>query len=121
MDWSQVLSVLGLLAVVLLVLAGAYLFTRWTGLNLGGGFLAARGSQLQVVDRVSTGRDQAVLVIKAGQRCLLLGSSPAGLTLVAVLTHEEGENWSPPTPQEGPEQKRVPDFRALMQRLKEKK
>ena len=121
MDWRQVLSVLGLLAVVLLVLAGAYLFTRWAGLNLGSGFLAARGSQLQVVDRVSTGRDQAVLVIKAGQRCLLLGSSPAGLTQLAELTQEEGENWSPPAPQEGPEQKRAPDFRALMQRLKEKK
>ena len=50
-----------------------------------------------------------------------MGSSPAGLTLLAELTQEEGENWSPPAPQEGPEQKRPPDFRALMQRLKEKK
>ena len=118
---GPVLSAVGLLAVVLLVLAGAYFFTRWAGQNLGGGFLTARGSRLQVIDRASVGRDQAVLVVKAGQRYLLLGSTPAGLTLLAELTREEGENWNPPVPQEGPEQNSPSNFRALMQRLKEKK
>ena len=115
--WSQVLSVLSLLAIILLVLAGAWVFTRWAGQNLGGGFLAAgRGGRLQVV-----GRDQSVLVVKAGQRYLLLGSTPAGLTLLAELTREEGECWEAPTPPDGPEQRRPADFRALMQRLREKK
>ena len=34
MWWRPVLSVLALLAVILLVLAGAYLFTRWAGRGL---------------------------------------------------------------------------------------
>ena len=120
MYWSQILSVLGLLAVILLVLAGAWLFTRWAGQNLG--FPAAgRAGRLQVLDRTSLGRDQALLVVKAGQRYLLLGSTPAGLTLLAELTREEGESWDPPAPPDGPEQKRPADFRALMQRLREKK
>ena len=122
MYWSQILSVLGLLAVILLVLAGAWLFTRWAGQNLGGGlFTAGRGGRLQVLDRTVLGRDQAVLVVRAGQRYLLLGSTPAGLTLLAELTREEGESWDPPAPPDGPEQKRPADFRALMQRLREKK
>ena len=122
MYWSQILSVLGLLAVVLLVLAGAWAFTRWAGQNLGGGLLVARGGgRLQVLDRAAVGRDQAVLVVKAGQRYLLLGSTSAGLTLLAELTPEEGKEWDPPEPPDGPEQKRPADFRALMQRLREKK
>lgn len=36
--WSQVLSVLSLLAIILLVLAGAWVFTRWAGQNLGADF-----------------------------------------------------------------------------------
>ncbi|MCI8437413.1 MAG: flagellar biosynthetic protein FliO [Lawsonibacter sp.] len=120
--WSQILSVLGLLAVILLVLAGAWFFTRWAGQNFGGsGLLIRSGSRLRVLDRVMLGRDQALLVVKAGQRYLLLGSTPAGLTLLAELSQEEGENWDPPASPEGPEAKRPPDFRALMQRLREKK
>lgn len=121
--WPQVLSVIGLLAVILLVLAGAYCFTRWAGSNLGGGLFSAGkgGGRLQVLDRAIVGRDQAVLVVKAGQRYLLLGCTPAGLTLLAELKREEGEIWDPPAPAEGPEEKRSPDFRALMQRLREKK
>ena len=120
--WSQILSVFGLLAVILAVLAGAYFFTRWAGQSMGGGGLfAARSSRLQVLDRAAVGRDQALLVVKAGQRYLLLGCTPAGLTLLAELTQEEGESWDPPVSPEGPEAKRPPDFRALMQRLKEKK
>ena len=121
--WPQVLSVFGLLAVILLVLAGAWFFTRWAGQNLGGGMFAVRrsGGRLQVLDRTAVGRDQALLVVKAGRRYLLLGCTPAGLTLLAELSHEEGETWEPPVPPQGPEEKRPPDFRALMQRLKEKK
>lgn len=120
--WSQILSVCGLLAVVLLVLAGAYLFTRWAGQNLSGGLFVPRvGGRLQVLDRASVGRDQVLLVVKAGGRYLLLGSSPSGLTLLAELTQEEGERWDPPPSPEGPELKRPMDFRALMQRLREKK
>ena len=121
-NWPQILSVLGLLAVVLLVLVGAYFFTRWAGQNMGGGlFAASRAGRIRVLDRAAIGRDQALLVVKAGQRYLLLGSTPAGLSLLVELTREEGENWVPLVPPEGPEQKRPPDFRALMQRLREKK
>lgn len=120
--WPQVFSVIGLLAVIVLVLVGAYCFTRWAGPNLGGSlFAAGRDGRLRVLDRAVVGRDQALLVVKAGQRYLLLGCTPAGLTLLAELTQEEGEIWDPPVPDEGPEEKRSLDFRALMQRLKEKK
>ena len=123
MYWPQILSVFGMLAVILLVLVGAYCFTRWAGPGLGGNLFAAGkgGGRLQVLDRAIVGRDQSLLVVRAGQRYLLLGCTPAGVTLLAELTPEEGEIWDPPVPPEGLEEKRSPDFRALIQRLREKK
>ena len=122
MDWAQIFSVLGLLIIILLVLAGAWIFTRWAGQNLGGGFPAvSRSGRLRVLDRAGVGRDQSLLVVRAGQRYLLLGSTPAGLTLLAELTAEEGKDWDPPQPPDGPEQKRPMDFRALMRQLRDKK
>ena len=119
---NPVLAAVGMLLSVLLVLAGAYFFTRWAGKNLGGGFAAFRGgsSRLEVLDRAGVGRDQALLVVRAGERYLLLGSTPAGLALLVELTKEEGEQWNPPASPEGPEAPKPVDFRALMQRLKEK-
>ena len=115
-----ILAAAGLLAVVLLVLAGACVFTRWAGKSLNGSIFAmqSRSGRVQVLDRAALGRDQALLVVRAGERYLLLGSSPAGLTLLTELTREEGENWIPPaSPQE---QGGSMDFRALMRRLREK-
>ena len=66
MHLEQILSVFGLLAVVLLVLAGAYVFTRWAGKNLGGGFVnTLGGGRIQVLDRAVLSRDQVLLVVKA--------------------------------------------------------
>lgn len=118
---GPILSAAGFLAVILLVLAGAYLFTRWAGEHLGMGLAGAvgGGGRLRVLDRAGLGKDQAVLVVRAGQRYLLLGSTPSGVTLLAELSQEEGEAWESPAAPAAPERK--PDFHALFQRLREKK
>ena len=120
MPIPQILSVLGMLAVVLLVLTGAFLFTRWAGRNLGGGFAGLGGGRrVEVLDRTGLGKDQAILLVRAGGRYLLLGSAPGGLTLLSELTAEEGENWNPPAPSGAPE--KPAEFLALLRRLREKK
>ena len=120
---DPILSVIGLLAIILLVLVGAYLFTRWAGKSLNGGLIAGFGGgrRLEVLDRAGLGKDQSLLVVRAGQRYLLLGSTPAGVTLLAELTQEEGESWSSPASPQRAEEGKKPDFLALMQRLREKK
>ena len=52
---------------------------------------------------------------------MLFRSLPGQLGQQGELTREEGECWEAPTPPDGPEQRRPADFRALMQRLREKK
>ena len=121
MWWKPVLSILTLLAIVLLVLAGAYVFTRWAGrgLSFGAGGGGGRG-RLQVLDRLSLGRDQAILVVRAGERFLLLGCTPTKVALLTELDPQEGEGWTIP-PERGPEGGQPADFLALIQRLREKK
>ena len=61
---QALLSAFSLLAAILLVLAGAYVFTRWASRNLNGGLLTGRsGGRIQVLDRAVLGRDHALLVV----------------------------------------------------------
>ena len=119
---NEVLSLLGALAAILLVLVGASLFTRWAA---KGGLLnplgAASGSgKLQVLDRIGLGKDQCLLVVRAGERYFLLGSSPAGVSMLHELTPEEGAAWSIPSSRNVSSQRPAPEFGALLGRLRNK-
>ena len=110
---QEVLSLLGILLVLVLVLGGCYAFTRWAGTG-------PAGRQLRVLERLTTGRDQSLLVVKAAGRYFLIGSSPSGFSLLAELTQEEGALWETPPPSDGAA-KAPPDFRSLLRQLREKK
>jgi len=113
----DILSLLGILLVIVLVLGGSYVFTRWAGRRLPGGVPAgAGGERLRLLDRIPVGRDQFLLVARVGRRIFVLGSSPGGLTLLAELSEEEGAQWQ--SPPESPQ--KAPDFGALLRQLRER-
>ena len=117
---QEILSLLGALLVIVLVLGGSYFFTRWAGTHLNGGLLPrGGGSRMRILDRISSGRDQQLLVVQAGRRYLLLGSSADRLTLLTELTAEEGAQWQIP-PSDASQNRKAPDFGALLQKLREK-
>lgn len=117
---QEILSLLGALLVIVLVLGGSYFFTRWAGTHLNGGLLPREGgSRMRILDRISIGRDQQLLVVQAGGRYLLLGSSADRLTLLTELTAEEGAQWQIP-PSDASQNRKAPDFGALLQKLREK-
>ena len=122
MTIQEIFSLLGIILVLLLVLGGCYLFTRWAGMGLGGhpGIVGGK-AQMKVVERLAVGRDQALLVVQAANRYFLLGSSPSGFSLLAELTEEEGELWTSPPSSDSPERGRPPDFAAILRRFREKK
>ena len=68
--------------------------------------------------RLSLGRDQSLVLVQAGERYLLLGAAPSGVTLTAELTPEEAKAlYQPPSDQPPP-----PSFtEALRTVLKQKK
>jgi len=99
MQPGDLLSLLGILALMVGILAGAYYFTRWAGKGLG--TLPGLGGQnLRVLDQIRVGRDQSVLVVRAGARYFLVGAAPSGVSLLAELSPEEGAAWERTPPAE---------------------
>ena len=119
---KEALSLLGALLVTLLVLIGAYFFTRWaanSSLLTGGGF--SRGSgRLHVLDRLSLGKDHSLLVVQVGERYFLLGCSPSGLNSLCELTAQEAEAWNTQTSGDLSSQRAMPDFGVMLRRMRDK-
>ena len=98
----------------------AYLFTRYVA-GRGGGMAGLSGAseRFKVLSRLSLGREQGVMLVKAGEKFLLLGVTPAGITLLKELTQEEADAICPPP---DPDLPPPPSFgEALRTVLKQKK
>lgn len=106
---ASVLRVFGALLLVLaLFLGGVWLFRnsqRFLGHPNG-------GSKLNVIEVRSIGNRQALYVIAYGRQRLLLGSSPAGVSLVSPL---------PEAPEEEELRPEVPSFGETLQRVLRRK
>ena len=90
---DHILSLIWLLVCVLVIIALAYLFTRYVAgrSGLGGLGMAGGGERFKVLTRLSLGREQSLALVQAGERYLLLGVTPSGVSLVAELTQEEAQ------------------------------
>lgn len=89
------LSLLWLVVCCAVVLGLAYWFTkhvvgrgRLGNLGVGGGT-----GNLRVLDQLALGKDQRLLVVRAGERFLLLGVTASGISTLAEFTPEEAEAW----------------------------
>ena len=117
---DNILSMMWLLVCVVVIIVLAYLFTKYVA-GRSGSFLGARSGtgQFKVLARLSLGREQSLVLVQAGERHLLLGVAPSGVSLVAELTGEEAQALcARPTP----DQPAPPSFgEALRTVLKQKK
>ncbi len=106
---------LQLLFIVALVLVLAYLFTRYVaGRGLLGGLAAGRdGEDLKILAQLATGKDQRLLLVKAGGRFFLIGSAPSGISNIAEFTEEEAKVWTEKA--DPPEGGQNPSFRESLQ------
>lgn len=116
---DSILSLVWLLVCVLAIAVLAYLCTKYVA-GRGGGLPGMGGgnARFKVLARLSLGRDQALALVQAGERYLLVGSAPSGVNLVAELTQEEAQSICQPSPGQGA----PPSFgEALRDVLKQKK
>ena len=96
---KDVFSLLGMLAIVVLVLILAYWATRWIGSfgarASGPGRRTAAGGVggLQILAQLSLGRAERLVLARAGNRCYLLGVTANGITLLKELEGEEAAAW----------------------------
>ena len=88
------LEVLWLLIAVVLVMGLAYLTTRYVaGRYSPMSHRGKYGKMLSVIEQTYMGRDRQIVVVQAGDRYFLLGSTPNGITNLAELSAEEVEAW----------------------------
>ncbi len=91
---GPILSLLGMLVAVAAILFAAYFVTKWIAAWSAPGFTAARGDErLSVLGRISLGRDGQAVVLQIGERCLLLGVTPANISLIRELDEDEAAQW----------------------------
>ena len=115
---DSLISLIWLLVCVLAIVVLAWLFTRYVA-GRGGMIGASGGSErFKVLSRLSLGREQSAVLVKAGEKYLLLGVTSSKITVLKELTQEEAEAvYVPP-----PDQPTPPSFgEALRTVLKQKK
>ena len=94
---ESLLSLVWMLVCVVVIIVLAYLFTKYVaGRGIGTVNLSGSQDRFKVLSRLSLGRDQSAVLVKAGEKYLLLGVAPSGITLLAELTAEEAASWEPP-------------------------
>ena len=115
---GSLLSLIWMLVCVLAVIVLAWLFTRYVA-GRGGTIGTPVGSErFRVLARLSLGREQSAVLVKAGEKYLLLGVTPSEVTVLKELTAEEAEAVYALPPDQPP----PPSFgEALLAVLKQKK
>ena len=111
------LSLLWALLVTVLVLALAYWFTKHVVGRMAGGALLP-GRRMTVLEQISLGKEQRLLLVKVGEQIYFLSVTPGGTTILREFSKEEADSWmvqAEPVlpPQEG--------FAQILQRMREKR
>jgi flagellar protein FliO/FliZ len=91
---KEIGSVLWALLVTCLVLFLAYWFTRHVVGRLSIGRTFQR--HMTVLEKVSLGRDQRLVLAQVGDTLYLLGVTPGGISCLRVLSEEEAAPWRRP-------------------------
>lgn len=91
---GHILSLLGMLAATAVILVLAYFATRWVGRSGLSGPVGTLGDpRLQILRRLRVGRNEELVLVRLHERCLLLGVTAGGITLLQELTAEEAAEW----------------------------
>lgn len=97
------LTLLWMLLAVAVVLVLAYLATRWISTRgisgvMGGG----SGGDFCVLRQIVVGRNERLLLVRLRERCLLLGVTAGGISLLMELEPEDADEWFNPKPNTAP-------------------
>ncbi len=100
----------GTLLAVILVLFLSWYLTRKLGRYTGQ--LGHSAGNLQVIDRISLGQNEALAIVRAGSQFLLLGISHAGIHTLCRLEEESISGWQMPEQTESGK-----DFREILAQI----
>lgn len=85
----DILRLVWTLLVIVVVLVLAYLFTRFMAGQAAGGPHRFRRGRFTVLDQVSVGKDQKLLLVQLKDQVYFLGAAQGGITCLDKLPAEE--------------------------------
>ena len=114
-------SLLGVLAVAVLILYLADVATKWIGTHSApgsSGTLRMSGNEnFRILGQLGVGRNERLVLVRLDERCYLLGVTEHQITLLRELAGDEAADWL--APDEPPS---VPSFTDILsQTLRKKK
>lgn len=90
---QDVWTLLGMLATAAAILVLAHYVTKWVAGRSGLRTMAGASGGFQVLGQISVGRNERLTLVRLESRCLLLGVTAGGISLLAELTEEEAARW----------------------------
>ena len=92
---SPIFSLLWMIVSVVVIIALAYWFTKYVAGRGGlGAFAPMRaGEELEVLAQLPLGREQRLMIARAGERFFLLGVTASEVSMLAEFTQEEAALW----------------------------
>jgi len=99
---GNVLTLVGMLLAVVGILVLAWLVTRWIAKRGVSGSLGGGGDgRFRVLRQLSLGQGERLVLVQLEDRCLLLGVTPGGITLLRELDEEQSARWLPKDREDG--------------------
>jgi len=101
----KALEAIGQVLWALILTCGVLVLAYWSTRHVVGRMATKRmvGGRMEVLDQMSLGRDQRLVLVRAGETVYLLGVSSGSISCLRVLTKEEAEGWITPGSQPGPD------------------
>lgn len=94
MGFSTFGSILGAIIFVILIFAAAYYVTKLVGKGYMG--MGAAAKEMRVIDKLSLGHDRFLLIVRIGEKNLLLGVTPQHIETLTELDGQELPDLSDP-------------------------
>lgn len=98
----KALEAIGQVLWALILTCGVLILAYWFTRHVVGRLTIKRrvGGRMEVLDQLSVGRDQRLVLARVGETVYLLGVSSGGISCLRVLTKEEAADWLTPGPEQ---------------------
>ncbi len=92
--WDSILSLISSLIIIIAVLFAAYAFTKFLAGRLYAGQNTYRTRRMKVLEQITTGKDQKLMLVQMGEQLYFLGVTSGSITCIERVSKEQASEWN---------------------------
>lgn len=85
--WSEALSIIGTIVLMIAVFAAAYFVSKYVGKHYRPNYGSSKN--ITVLESTVIGKDRSLLLVKVGEKAFLIGSTPNEFTFLSELSFDQ--------------------------------